>query len=435
MSSGEESFIDTSISDPEVAEKFKLAGEIADQVLNKVVSQCKPGKGIALLCTRSDNLILKKLSLCKFKECKNGIAFPTSISFGEMTGDYSPLEKNDQRKIQNGDLLKIDLGVHIDGYPAIVCYPIVVGNSETNPITGEVADLFEGGEKIMEQCIENFRPGKTNFDITELVEKIAKEYGINPVSQVYSHSMQRNTDEGERKISMCGDGELDLENVIIQENETFTLDVLMTTGSPKKFDDDVRTTIFKRDPEANYQLQSRVGRQVFSYIRKNKITFPFHIKSLSSFKNASFACNECTKAGLFIPYEVEKELNQKPIINFKATICVLNDSTIKISGISTPKLFIKSNRNSENNVETEKNENEKEKVNEKEENTSENKVEKKEEEKKETEEKNNKDKGRGKGRGRGRGRGKGKGKGKGKGRGRGKRKGKGKKKKGKKKKY
>ncbi|KAJ3438565.1 proliferation-associated protein 2g4 [Anaeramoeba flamelloides] len=434
MSSDEESFIDTSISIPEIEEKFKLAGEIADQVLNKVVSQCKPGSGITLLCKKSDNLILKKLSLCKFKECENGIAFPTAISFGEMTGDYSPLEKDDERKIQNGDLLKIDLGVHVDGYPVIVCCPIVVGNSETNPISGELADLFKGGEKIMEKCIENFRPGKTNFEITELVGKIAKEYGITPVSDVYSHSMQRGTDEGYRKISMCETAEYELEEVIIQENETFTIDVLMTTGNAINFDDDVRTTIFKRDPESNYQLRSRVGRQIFSHIKKKKITFPFHIRSLSSFKSPVFACNECTKAGLFIPYKVETEMDKKPIINFKATVCVLSDSTVKISGNSNPKVFIKSNSNSESKNESEKetkeeNTNEKEKDQEK---VNEEEGEKKEEEKKKTEVKKNKGKGRG--RGRGRGRGKGKGKGKGKGRGRGKRKGKGKKKKGKKKK-
>lgn len=53
----------------------------------------------------------------KSKKIEKGIAFPTCISVNNVCGHYSPL-KDESSTLNNGDLAKIDLGVHIDGYIA-----------------------------------------------------------------------------------------------------------------------------------------------------------------------------------------------------------------------------------------------------------------------------------------------------------------------------
>jgi len=54
-----------------------------------------------------------------------GLAFPTTISVNEVAGHNSPLPE-DSTSIREGDLVKIDLGLHIDGFPAFVGHTLVV---------------------------------------------------------------------------------------------------------------------------------------------------------------------------------------------------------------------------------------------------------------------------------------------------------------------
>jgi methionine aminopeptidase len=94
-----------------------------------------------------DKLINDKLAkvYAKKKKMEKGIAFPTCISVNEICGHYSPLvsDANDKEKelatLKDGDVLKIDLGVHIDGYIALLCHTHVCSSS---PVTGKVADAI-----------------------------------------------------------------------------------------------------------------------------------------------------------------------------------------------------------------------------------------------------------------------------------------------------
>lgn len=74
---------------------------------------------------------------------EKGIAFPTCISINEVCGHYSPLvsdaedKEKDEATLKDGDILKIDLGVHIDGYIALLGHTHICGSS---PVTGRNAD-------------------------------------------------------------------------------------------------------------------------------------------------------------------------------------------------------------------------------------------------------------------------------------------------------
>lgn len=63
---------------------------------------------------------------------EKGIAFPTSISKNEICGHYSPFKTDAEGKeketntLNEGDVAKIDLGVHIDGFVALVAHTVVV---------------------------------------------------------------------------------------------------------------------------------------------------------------------------------------------------------------------------------------------------------------------------------------------------------------------
>lgn len=71
-----------------------------------------------------------------------GIGFPVCISVNEIVGHFSPLISESQDCIlKEGDVAKIDLGVHVDGYLTMVAHTIVV-QSEKKEVTGRQADVI-----------------------------------------------------------------------------------------------------------------------------------------------------------------------------------------------------------------------------------------------------------------------------------------------------
>ena len=53
--------------------------------------------------------------------------------------------------LADGDLVKIDMGAHIDGFIAVVAHTVVVGSSASNPVTGKKVELHNMREKERER--------------------------------------------------------------------------------------------------------------------------------------------------------------------------------------------------------------------------------------------------------------------------------------------
>ena len=74
---------------------------------------------------------MKYLELAEFVENEiielgGAIAFPCNVSVNEVTAHYTP-HANDEKVFKSGDLVKIDLGAHIDGYIADTAISVLIG--------------------------------------------------------------------------------------------------------------------------------------------------------------------------------------------------------------------------------------------------------------------------------------------------------------------
>lgn len=76
----------------------------------------------------------------KEKELKKGIAFPTCLSVNNCVCHFSPVRSEVDVLLKKGDVVKIDLGAHIDGFVAVSAFTTVVGATAENPATGRQAD-------------------------------------------------------------------------------------------------------------------------------------------------------------------------------------------------------------------------------------------------------------------------------------------------------
>jgi methionine aminopeptidase len=119
-----------------------------------------------------------------------GIAFPTAISPNNVVAHLSPIESDPEAEItlKAGDVVKISLGAHIDGFAGILADTIVIPEKEGEDtvVTGRKADVLMAAWLASEAAIRLVKPGAKNYAVTEAVGKIAEAFGCKPLEGIHS---------------------------------------------------------------------------------------------------------------------------------------------------------------------------------------------------------------------------------------------------------
>jgi len=104
------------IADDIVVTKYKMAGDMANSILKKIIAECKDGASVRAICETGDRLIVEETGKVykKEKELTKGIGFPTCISVNNIICHFTPLQSEPDMTLADGDVVKIDFGVHID---------------------------------------------------------------------------------------------------------------------------------------------------------------------------------------------------------------------------------------------------------------------------------------------------------------------------------
>lgn len=174
---------DETIASDLVVTKYKMASEITQRVLREVVERCLPGASVRDICIHGDKR-LDEETLAVFKkdkDVKKGIAFPTCISINNFICHFSPLVSDPDMILKDDDLVKIDLGCHIDGYIAVVAHTLVVGATREKKVTGRKADVILAAHYAAEAAIRLIKPGESNNNVTEMIDRIAHTFHCKPV--------------------------------------------------------------------------------------------------------------------------------------------------------------------------------------------------------------------------------------------------------------
>jgi curved DNA binding protein len=177
---------DETIASDLVVTKYKMASEITQRVLREVVDRCVPGASIKDTCIYGDKRLDEETSRVfkKDKDVKKGIAFPTCLSVNNYICHFSPLVSDPDIILKDNDVVKIDLGCHIDGYVAVVAHTIVVGATREKKVTGRRADCILAAYYAAEAALRLIKPTENNTAVTEMIDRIANAYHCKPVEGI-----------------------------------------------------------------------------------------------------------------------------------------------------------------------------------------------------------------------------------------------------------
>eukprot|EP00494_Astrolonche_serrata_P031578 UN31847 len=248
---------------PTVFNKYADAGRIAQKVLMEIVQAIQKGEtNVHKLCKFGDDRIKEETNKTDKKLLKSdkGVAFPTSISKNELAGHCSPVEDVKSTNLTKGDVVKIDLGVHLDGYASLAATTTVVGNEK---ISGPKANVIAATWTAAQCALAMMKPGVGNEEITEMFEKIGKEFGCTCLEGVLSHELKQYLIDGEKSILGKTSVEQQVEKFELEPYHTYAIDVVFSTGTGKAIQKGIhKTTVFKRVIDQSYQLKGRAARGV-----------------------------------------------------------------------------------------------------------------------------------------------------------------------------
>jgi methionyl aminopeptidase len=160
--------------DEEVYDKYIRAGKIASEARNSGAKLIKSGISFLDVANKVEAKILENGA---------GIAFPTNIAVNEIAAHYSP-SHDDKLVFKKGDVVKLDVGAHIDGYIADTATTVEV---ETN----NYSDIIKASEEGLKVAIEMMKPGVNLSKVGGAVSKAIGSYGFKPVDNLTGHGLQK----------------------------------------------------------------------------------------------------------------------------------------------------------------------------------------------------------------------------------------------------
>ncbi|KAL2912335.1 hypothetical protein HK105_208182 [Polyrhizophydium stewartii] len=333
---------------PQTVTKYQAAGEVANKALAAVIEAAVDGARVLDLCTLGDAKIIEltKASFTKDKKMQKGIAFPTCVSPASVVCHLSPLVSDPEAdiKIKTGDLVRVELGAHFDGFIAQVAHTFVVGASKDAPVTGRKADVIQAAYAAAEAAIRLIKPGNTNWEVTDTIGKITHEFECTPVEGMTTHQILRNVLDGPKQVILNPSEQhrKEFPDATFAEGEAYSIDILVSTGEGKSRSLDTRTTVYKRNADQTYQLKMKTSRAVFSQIVKDHGTMAFTLRALEDEKKGRMGILECTTHGLVTPYPVLHEKDGVDLAHFMFTVLLMPNGPLKISSFPFDQDVIKS---------------------------------------------------------------------------------------------
>ncbi|MFQ6107182.1 MAG: type II methionyl aminopeptidase [Thermoplasmata archaeon] len=198
--------------DDDVLEAYRAAGKIAREARIYGASLVKEGSTFLEVAERTEELIKKR---------GGQPAFPVNIAVDDVAAHYTP-HHNDKEVFVRGSLVKVDVGVQVDGYIGDTAVTVEVG-------TRNWTDLIKASEHALQTAIELIKPDVQMRMIGGAVERAIDSIGYKAVSNLTGHSMERFSLHAGKSVPNV----LDSNTATIREGDVLAIEPFATNGAGK----------------------------------------------------------------------------------------------------------------------------------------------------------------------------------------------------------
>ena len=215
---------------------YIAAGRATDAALSAVCDACRAGATTKALCSLGDNTILHAMLSSSYaslpeksqlEDLKGGIAFPTTVCVNQTLAHHSPLRDEESVTLRVGDVVKVHLGAHCAGFPALAGRTVLITAPHNSSVNGASAEPSQQARRLiaatntalkgMTRLVRPQRPSSratapqrtsppakrrcgaepalehcnTNAGVTDFIDVVGRVFDVVPLEGVMSHRMHR----------------------------------------------------------------------------------------------------------------------------------------------------------------------------------------------------------------------------------------------------
>jgi len=204
---------------------MRKAGKILAEIMLEIEKEVRPGIDTMQLDKLADELVFARGGKAAFKGYgeKNN-PFPATIC-ASINDEVVHGIPSTERILNEGDILKVDIGIEIDGYFSDMARSFAVGK-----ISKEAQKLIEVTERSFWKGVAKLKEGANLSEYSKTVQKVVEEAGFSVVKNLVGHGIGKSLHEEPQILNYFEYGYRDL---MLEKGMTLALEPMVNEGDYK----------------------------------------------------------------------------------------------------------------------------------------------------------------------------------------------------------
>ncbi|MDD5651011.1 MAG: type II methionyl aminopeptidase [Candidatus Nanoarchaeia archaeon] len=290
-------------------EDFIKAGKIASQAREYGRTLIKENASVLEIAEKVEKKIL---------DLGGQIAFPVDVSCNQIAAHDSPRYKDD-RVLLKGDLVKLDLGAHLNGNIVDTACTVEIG-------TKKYYEMIQVVEEALNNAIKLATPGRKIYEIGNAIEETIVSKKFSPVRNLSGHEIDNYILHAGLTIPNYNNGN----KTELKEGQIFAIEPFATYGDG---------IVVEGKPSEVYGLniekpvRDANAKMILKHIKENYKTLPFCKRWIANKFNllkANLVLNTLEKEGIVRQYMQLVERSKANVSQAEHTI-VVSDKPIVLT--------------------------------------------------------------------------------------------------------
>lgn len=276
------------------------AGGIARSAREKAAEWAKPGVKMLDLAEKIEQYIIEQ---------GGKPAFPVNLSVNNSAAHYTPTA-DDATLVNERDVLKIDLGVHVEGF--------IVDTAFTIDFSGEQGKLVEAAEEALQTALATMKAGVNAKEVGAAIQTVITARGFKPVENLCGHLLEPWVLHAGSEIP-----NLPVHGQELQEGEVYAVEPFATTGQGRVREDGSFCEIYSVVFPKNVRMPA--SRKVLEIVAEEYRALPFAKRWLQEIPMLQLAVGDLQKQDVLHAYPLLRDVEGSLVAQAETTVEVESD--------------------------------------------------------------------------------------------------------------
>jgi methionyl aminopeptidase len=288
--------------DEDIRKKYIKSGKIAKAAREFGASKIKENVLLLEVAEDVENFIIKQ---------GGSPAFPLNLTINEQAAHFTPAH-DDKLRFQRGDVVKLDVGVHVDGYVGDTAVTVEVG-------THSWGDLIRATKEALDAAIGLMKPKARLDDVGAAIQRTIESFGFNPVENLTGHSMEQyKLHAGLSVPNVMGEG-----SGSVSEGDVIAIEPFSTDGAGM-VDGKKSGNIYRL--LRTRKVASKELNKLIAYIDNKYSTLPFSERWCHKFdKKSKHRIRKLDRVGMLHSYPILKDIGSGTVAQSEHTVIITSD--------------------------------------------------------------------------------------------------------------